>query len=606
MFLVLLCALIVLELVVSFTSTRANVRPSSSMRKSVPPLYVSTSKNSMHNNAPVYEDFVEMEIDLSQDEDEDDDDDFYDEDLYQLDLTPDELKQLKTRDAELDMEMLGIDDNLDLDVGMETIEIDPSDMSKNIGKNRVVYNDQEWMFFDVARINVKGGDGGNGCMAMRREFRVEFGGPSGGNGGNGGSVYLECDKDLNTLSLLRRRVHHKGKPGTNGLGDSRHGHKGDDCIIPVPPGTIVRDQHGVLAGELNIHKQRLLVAKGGTGGRGNEHFKTARRNAPAFAEKGAVGSSRWLNIELKLLADVGFIGVPNAGKSTLLGACSNAKPKIADYAFTTVVPNLGVCDLFDQRYEKGDAKSLVLADIPGLLEGAHDGKGLGLAFLRHVDRCRVLVHVIKGDSFDPIGDFIAINQELKLFNPRLADRTQVVVINKVDLPEVRELLPDMISEIKRLAGHTRIVGISAATGENVKMVMERVTKLIESMPNQSEFELFSDDEKRVDFDEVDNGRFTIISDENYPGQYRVQGVRIEKIVEQTNWDYYEAVQRFQRILDAVGISQALRKKGARQGDLIMIGELDFNFWEKKNRWVQELGLEDLNPRWRGENTIRAR
>ena len=313
-----------------------------------------------------------------------------------------------------------------------------------------------------------------------------------------------------------------------------------------------------------------------------------------------------MNIELKLLADVGFIGVPNAGKSTLLGACSNAKPKIADYAFTTVVPNLGVCDLFDQRYEKGDAKSLVLADIPGLLEGAHDGKGLGLAFLRHVDRCRVLVHVIKGDSFDPIGDFIAINQELRLFNPRLADRTQVVVINKIDLPEVRELLPDMISEIKRLAGHTRIVGISAATGENVKMVMERVTKLIESMPNQSEFELFSDDEKRVDFDEVDNGRFTIISDENYPGQYRVQGVRIEKIVEQTNWDYYEAVQRFQRILDAVGISQALRKKGARQGDLIMIGELDFNFWEKKNRWVQELGLEDLNPRWRGENTIRAR
>lgn len=266
------------------------------------------------------------------------------------------------------------------------------------------------MFFDVAKINVQGGEGGDGCMAMRREYCVEFGGPSGGNGGNGGSVYLQCDKRLNTLSLMRRKVHHKGTDGTNGRGDSRHGQKGKDCYIPVPPGTIVRDESGVLAGELSTDGQILLVAKGGSGGRGNEHFKTASHNAPSFAEKGAIGASRWINVELKLIADVGLVGVPNAGKSTLLAASryadaeccfvvtvrvmtvfyhlvcnSNAKPKIADYAFTTVVPNLGVCDILDAD---SAGQSLVLADIPGLLEGAHEGVGLGLAFLRHIQRCR--------------------------------------------------------------------------------------------------------------------------------------------------------------------------------------------------------------------------
>lgn len=244
------------------------------------------------------------------------------------------------------------------------------------------------MFFDVAKINVQGGEGGDGCMAMRREFRIEFGGPSGGNGAHGGSVYLECDDSLNTLSLLRRKVHHKGKDGTNGRGDSRHGRKGADCIIPVPPGTIVRDQNGILAGELNRHGQRLLVARGGKGGRGNEHFKTARMNAPEFAERGEVGVDRWLNIELKLIADVGLIGVPNAGKSTLLAASTNAKPKIADYPFTTIVPNLGVCDVDGANSVDDKGKGLVIADIPGLLEGAHDGVGLGLSFLRHVQRCR--------------------------------------------------------------------------------------------------------------------------------------------------------------------------------------------------------------------------
>lgn len=276
----------------------------------------------------------------------------------------------------------GDEDDESMDDYDETEDGEMMEGMMNFKKN--LKNDQEWMFFDVAKINVKGGEGGDGCMAMRREFRIEFGGPSGGNGGHGGSVYLEVDENLNTLSILRRKVHHRAKDGTNGRGDSRHGSKGADCIIPVPPGTIVRDQFGVLAGELNKHGQRLLVARGGKGGRGNEHFKTPRMNAPEFAEKGEKGAERWLNIELKLIADVGFIGVPNAGKSTLLAASSNAKPKIADYPFTTIVPNLGVCDIDGNESGKG----LVLADIPGLLEGAHSGVGLGLSFLRHVQRCR--------------------------------------------------------------------------------------------------------------------------------------------------------------------------------------------------------------------------
>eukprot|EP00981_Chlorochromonas_danica_P008350 scaffold2136_cov170-Ochromonas_danica.AAC.4 len=459
------------------------------------------------------------------------------------------------------------------------------------------------MFFDIARVNVKGGDGGDGCMAMRREFRIEFGGPSGGNGGNGGSVYLECDNSLNTLAMLRRRVHHRAKDGTNGKGDSRHGYKGEDCVIPVPPGTIVRDQFGALAGELNNHGERMLVAKGGRGGRGNEHFKTPRMNAPVFAEKGELGTERWINIELKLIADVGLVGVPNAGKSTLLAAASNAKPKIADYPFTTVVPNLGVCDIFPDDGQS--ESSLVMADIPGLLEGAHEGRGLGLAFLRHIQRCRVLIHVLRGDSEDVLGDFQAINQELELFNPKLANKTQVIVLNKIDIPEVREKQLHLIRDLKKVAGHSRILPISAATGENVKELMIRVRKLVDSLPKQTYYELFEDGSEnleRVNFEEEETDDFEILTDERYPNQFRIVGRKIEKVVEMTNWDYYESVLRFQRIMEAQGISDALEEAGAVQGDLVMIGDYDFNYWDRRNRWVADLGLQDVNPRKRDIQT----
>lgn len=258
---------------------------------------------------------------------------------------------------------------------------------------------------------------------MRREKYVDMGGPNGGSGGRGGSIFLQCSEGLNTLAMVRNKVHHRAKDGQNGQGKSRTGTSGSDIYISAPLGTVVRDQDGTLCGELTDHNQELLVARGGRGGRGNEAFKSVRSRAPMFMEKGESGGERWLSLELKLVADVGFVGVPNAGKSTLLAVSSNAKPKIADYPFTTVIPNLGVCDVLG---DEDQGKGLVLADIPGLLEGAHTGVGLGLAFLRHVQRCRVLVHMVSGDSLDPLGDYRAIQQELELFSPKLLLKQQVM------------------------------------------------------------------------------------------------------------------------------------------------------------------------------------
>lgn len=263
------------------------------------------------------------------------------------------------------------------------------------------------------------------CVAMRREKGISMGGPNGGSGGRGGSIFLECAEGLNTLAGVRNKVHYRATDGQNGQGKSRTGNAGGDIYVSAPLGTVVRDQDGTLCGELTEHGQHLLVARGGRGGRGNEAFKTGRSRAPRFGEKGEPGGERWLSLELKLVADVGFVGVPNAGKSTLLAVSSNAKPKIADYPFTTVTPNLGVCDVLGDDDTEGSG--LVLADIPGLLEGAHNGVGLGLAFLRHVQRCRVLVHVVSGDSLDPLGDYRAIQQELQLFSPKLLEKQQVII-----------------------------------------------------------------------------------------------------------------------------------------------------------------------------------
>ncbi|GAX25089.1 GTPase [Fistulifera solaris] len=438
------------------------------------------------------------------------------------------------------------------------------------GKNSSNNDDPEWKFFDTARLHVSGGDGGNGSVAFRREKGAPLGGPSGGRGGSGGSVYLECDESLNTLMMLRQKIHVRAANGKNGIGKNKDGQCADDTIVRVPPGTVVRElTTQKLAGELRTHGERLLVAKGGRGGRGNAAFMTQRRTAPKLAERGEPGASRWLSIELRLVADVGFLGMPNAGKSTLLAAASAARPKIANYPFTTIVPNLGVCDV-------GDGAGLVLCDIPGLIEGASEGAGMGGAFLRHVQRCKVLLHVVDGTSEDPVQDFITINNELKQYDDFLAQKPQVVILNKVDVPEVKEKEEELLQSLREAAGHSRVLPVSAATTENVSQLMSRLSKFVAAQPKPDLPPLPEVDLSKAGL-EYDSDDYEIISDPAYPGQWRISGQHIEQIAKMTHWEYPEAVERFGRQLEALGISSELSRRGAEDGDLIMIDKYDFEF-----------------------------
>eukprot|EP01084_Bolivina_argentea_P309581 535527_1 len=463
-------------------------------------------------------------------------------------------------------------------VACSTIQEDINWLVEGIPKN-----DPEWQFFDTARVNIKAGDGGNGCVSFRREYCEPRGGPNGGNGSSGGSIFFVCDKGLNTLATLRNKVHYKAENGMNGQGKGRHAAKASDLWIRVPPGTVVRDQEGALCGELIQDGDELLVARGGRGGRGNEAFKTNRNTAPKFAEKGEMQINKWLLLELKLVADVGLVGCPNAGKSTLLAAISRAKPKIADYPFTTVVPNLGVWEPYssDPSAAPSDhtgGKGLVVADIPGLLDGAYRGAGLGLSFLRHVQRCRVIVHVVDCAISDPIRAYHDIQQELELFNPRLLDKTQVVVLNKVDLLEDEEL-QRLERQFRNTCQHTRLFPISALMKQRTDELMRRVLKVVESLPRVGS--LFDGEEEPIvlnadNKDSVDVS-FEITSDPQYPRQWRVSGAHIERTVRMTDWDYIEAISRFQRILEATGVNDALRKAGVQQNDVVVIADHEFNF-----------------------------
>ncbi len=425
------------------------------------------------------------------------------------------------------------------------------------------------MFFDEARIHVRAGDGGNGVVAFRREKYVPLGGPSGGNGGKGGDVSLIVDLHLNTLINFKKRIHFRARRGDHGRGKNQQGKSGEDCLIAVPPGTVVYDaDSGELLADLTEPGQQAVVAHAGRGGRGNAAFATSTNQAPRLAENGAPGESRWLRLELKLIADVGIVGVPNAGKSTLLAAVSAARPKIADYPFTTLVPNLGVTVVDDRDF--------VLADIPGLIEGAHTGAGLGHAFLRHVERCRVLIHLLNGISPDPLGDRDAINQELQLFNPALADKPQVVVLNKMDLTEVRELWPRVQHSLQQKG--LEPMAISAVTGEGVTALMRRVAGLVEALPPPPAVE-----EDVVVFALPEDEAAFVVEREGRPAgrpNWRVRGKRIERVVKMTNWDYYEAALRFQRILEAMGITQALEEGGVQEGDTVIIGDVELTWGEQ--------------------------
>jgi GTP-binding protein len=422
-------------------------------------------------------------------------------------------------------------------------------------------SDVQIMLFDEAKIYVKAGDGGNGSVAFRREKYVPRGGPAGGNGGDGGDGVLEVDPQLNTLIQFQNQVHFKAGRGEHGRGKNQTGARGGDVVIPVPPGTVVRDaETGELLADLTEAGQRAVVARGGRGGRGNASFTSSTRQAPRLAERGEPGEERWLHLELKLLADVGLIGMPNAGKSTLLAAVSAARPKIADYPFTTRQPNLGVVSVAGEY-------DFVLADLPGLIEGAHAGAGLGHRFLRHVERTRLLVHLLDGASDDPLQHLDQINQELRLFNPALAERPQIIVLNKVDLPEAREHWPQVRSVAKELGRPAH--AISAVTGEGVRELITCVGQMLSELPRPGpvprEIPVFR-------FDETPE--FTI---EKENEAWRVRGKRVELLVNRTMWEYHDAVQRVQRALQAMGLIDALREAGVQPGDTVRIGDMELEW-----------------------------
>jgi GTP-binding protein len=416
------------------------------------------------------------------------------------------------------------------------------------------------VFFDEAKIYVKAGDGGNGCVSFRREKYIPFGGPNGGNGGKGGDVYLVADPHLNTLINFKKRSHFKAQRGGHGRGKDQTGKQGENLTIAVPPGTVAYDADtGQPLADLTQPGQRALVARGGRGGRGNAAFATPTNQAPRLAEKGEPGQESWLRLELKLIADVGIVGVPNAGKSTLLAAVSAARPKIAEYPFTTLEPNLGVVTVGDRDF--------VLADIPGLIEGAHTGAGLGHQFLRHVERTRLLIHLLDGASADPLGDFEKINEELALFDLQLARKPQVVVLNKMDLPQTQKIWPRVRREIEKL--ELDAMSISAVTGQGVPALLQRVVDLLDGLPKEEpvieEVKVFRLEEEEP---------FSIVQEED---GWRVQGPEIERVVAMTNWEYDEAVMRFQRILEAMGISAALEKAGLEVGDTVRIGDIELEW-----------------------------
>ena len=417
------------------------------------------------------------------------------------------------------------------------------------------------MFFDEAKIFVKAGDGGDGIVAFRREKYVPRGGPAGGHGGKGGDVVLEADPNLNTPVHFKHRSHFKAGRGEHGGGKNMTGAHGEEVVIPVPLGTVARHaETGALLADLTEPGQRTVVAQGGRGGRGNTAFKSSTNQAPKMAERGLPGEALWLNLELKLIADVGIIGVPNAGKSTLLSVVSAARPKIADYPFTTLQPNLGVVVL--------DHRDMVLADIPGLIEGAHVGVGLGHQFLRHVERSRLLLHLLNGASPDPLAEFEQINQELALFSPKLAGKPQIVVLNKLDLPEAQAHWPAVQARARELGLPAQ--QISAVTGQGVPALIAKLFELLDQLPRE---ELFAE-EVPV---------FTLAQDLNFfdieklPDGWRVTGPRIEQLAYQTYWDSEEGVMRAYRVLEKLGVHEALREAGVEPGDTVFLHDVELEW-----------------------------
>lgn len=451
-------------------------------------------------------------------------------------------------------------------------------------------------FTDICRINVKGGDGGAGCMSFRREAYVPKGGPDGGDGGHGGNVVIQATAQLSSLVDYRFKHHFRAERGTHGQGARRDGKCGEDLILKVPMGTVVReldaDTQEVLydIADLTHDGEHVVVAPGGTGGRGNTHFVTSTRRAPAFAEKGEPAEEHWIELEMKLMADAALVGMPSVGKSSLIARMSAARPKIADYPFTTLIPNLGMVRAGDYSY--------VVADVPGLIEGASDGRGLGHQFLRHIERTALILHVIDitggFEDRDPLEDYRVINEELRAYASELADRPQIVVANKCDASG----MADRLAELRKLAtedGHA-FFAVSALTGAGLNSLMlavgEQVSKLRQELANSSA-------DENVDIEQWERARkerdrrFTVVPEG--AGIWRVLGRGIERMCVQTDWENEEAVIYLQHRLSRIGVDEALEKAGCRAGDEVRITGYSFAY-EGTEDDFDELDETDLeNP-----------
>jgi GTP-binding protein len=431
------------------------------------------------------------------------------------------------------------------------------------------------MFADQVRIFVAGGAGGDGSTSFRHEAHVPRGGPDGGDGGSGGSVVLVVDAGMTTLGDLRHHPHHRARAGGAGAGRKAHGKNAADVLLPVPPGTVARlaptgeqaDPDAALLGELLAPGERLVVARGGRGGRGNVHFVSSTHQAPKHAQKGEPGESRWIELELKLIADIGLIGAPNAGKSSLLAVLTAATPEVGDYPFTTIRPNLGVIELDDERRS-------VIADLPGLIEGASEGRGLGHAFLRHAERTRVLVAVVDGAAADPLGDWQAVEAELREHDPSLLLRPMPMVVTKQDLPDVHAGWPSIRRALK--ATGAQPIAVSAQAGTGLRELRTALAEALDEAERRSAAEPQPGAVRLHRFDPLDAGWQVIAEADGL----RVRGRRIETSAARTDFANDESRDRFQRTLERLGIDAELRRLGARSGTMVRIGSVELEWGDE--------------------------
>ena len=419
------------------------------------------------------------------------------------------------------------------------------------------------MFVDEVEIKVEAGKGGDGCTAFRREKYVEMGGPFGGNGGRGSSIIFEVDEGLHTLIDLRYAKIIKGEKGENGSGKNQHGKNSEDIIIKVPQGTVVTDKDtGLIVADLKEKKERVVVAQGGRGGRGNTAFKTQNNPCPSFSENGEPGETKLLKLELKMLADVGLVGLPSVGKSTFLSKISKAKPKIADYHFTTLSPNLGVCKTIDNR-------SFVVADLPGLIEGAHEGLGLGDKFLRHIERTKVIAHIVDMSGIEgrnPLDDFKTINNELAKFSERLAKKPMIVIANKMDMPNSQENLEEFMKNVD-----CKVFTMSAINNEGIDDILVELANQLEKIEDEPLYEE-SEYLSHVLYKFQKEQPYEIIKKDDC---FVIKGEQVERLFKMTKFNSEEGILRFAKTLRKMGIDNELEKMGAVEGDTVKI--LDFYF-----------------------------